>query len=92
MYRELAKLTLQASICAVPLLTPPVAVADTGGATGEPQAQAASAPVTPRLGEVVVSAERPQDVPEADTVDQAEVRACAPPPATRPAYCGTFPA
>jgi iron complex outermembrane receptor protein len=73
MYREFAKLTLKASICAVPLLTPPVAVADTGGATGEPQAPAASAPITPRLGEVVVSAERPQDVPEADTVDQAEV-------------------
>jgi iron complex outermembrane receptor protein len=72
MPREFAKLTLQASICAMPLLTLPAA-ADTEQLLGEPAAQAASPQSTPVLGEVVVSAQRPEAVPEAGTVDQAAV-------------------
>jgi iron complex outermembrane receptor protein len=69
---EIAKLTLQASICAMPLLTQPAA-ADTEQLLDEPAAQAASPQSTPVLGEVVVSAQRPEAVPEAGTVDQAKV-------------------
>ena len=72
MPRKLAKVALQASFCAVPLLPLPVE-ADTDRPLAEPAAQAASGQDTPLLGEIVVSAQREELVPEPDTVGGVEV-------------------
>ena len=75
MYRELARLTLQASLCALPLLTPSATADD--GAAGPPRdatpAQTVSDRTTPVLGEVVVSAPREQTVPESSSVGAVAV-------------------
>ena len=75
MYRELARLTLPASLCAASLITPSATAAD--GPAGSPPdaatAQATSDQTTPVLGEVVVSAQREPAVGEPSGVGAAEV-------------------
>ena len=81
MYRELANLTLQASLCSLPLIAQPLVAAE---AADEPDrarrldrtaetARTAATEAAPVLGEVVVSAQRPQEVAVTSDVGSGEV-------------------
>jgi len=81
MYRDLAKLALQASLCSLPLIAQPIAAAESDQTTGqapEPERGETAQPAgatsgAPILGEVVVSAQRLGAVTEAGTVRGPEL-------------------
>jgi iron complex outermembrane receptor protein len=75
MYPELARLTLRASLCAVPLLASAATAAEDPPAPPREgtAVQPGSDQATPTLGEVVVSAPRERTVPESSSVGTAEL-------------------